>query len=286
MAHFFSVCNNHTITARLLRRIVAGLKNARKIEVVLLGVFTLAGASACQKQHPPSQDSAVTTGASSAESIQEAERLYHDRADLMKVREAIVQLRHAQLTDGGNYEIAWRLAKYDYYLGSHSPNEGEKEIAFRDGIEAGKLAVKLQDGKPDGHFWLGANYGGSAETSTLAGLAEVEDIKGEMETVIKLDEKYEGGSAYMVLGETFLEAPILLGGDRGKAVQYLERGLRLGPNNALLRVHLAEAYLAVNRKEEARKQIDTIIKMKPDPDYLPEYDDAVTLARKLQGKLK
>src|SRR5437870_5601214 len=141
----------------------------------------------------------------------------------MKVREAIVQLRHAQLTDGGNYDVAWRLAKCNYYLGSHSPNEGEKENAFREGIKAGKLSVTLQDKKPDGHFWLGANYGGTAETSTLAGLTEVEDIKREMEIVIKLDEKYEGGSAYMVLGQTFLEAPLLLGGDREKAVEYLEK---------------------------------------------------------------
>ena len=87
----------------------------------------------------------------------------------MKVRQAIVALRQVQADDPTNYDIAWRLAEFDYFLGSHSSDSGEKDKSFREGIEAGKLAVKLQDGKPEGHFWLGANYGGSAEMSTLAG---------------------------------------------------------------------------------------------------------------------
>jgi len=261
------------------------VENTKKKTIFFLGVLTLLAVTSCHKQ-PAKTEEPVPEKQSSAEIIQDADRLYAERSDLQKVREALVALRHAQLTDGGNYELAWRLAKYDYFVGAQSPDEGEKEKVYREGIEAGRLAIKLQDAKPDGHFWLGANYGGSAETSILAGLAEVEDIRHEMETVIKLDERYEGGSAYMVLGQTYLEAPMLFGGDREKAVIYLEKGLRVGAGNALLRLHLAEAYLAANRKEQARKQIDTLLAMKPDPNYLPEYDDAVVKARKLQDKLK
>jgi len=222
----------------------------------------------------------------SSEAIAEADRLYEGRADLMKVRQAIVVLRQAQAGDPTNYDIAWRLAEFNYFLGSHSSDSGEQDKAFREGIQAGKLAVKLQDGKPEGHFWLGANYGGSAETSTLAGLGEVEDIKREMETVIKLDEKYQDGSAYMVLGQVYLESPTLLGGDTQKAVSYLEKGLRLGPDNELMRLHLAEAYAQAHRNEDARKQIDMLLAMKPVPGYEAEYNEAVEGARKLQEKLK
>jgi len=222
----------------------------------------------------------------SSEAIAEANGLYEGRADLMKVRQAIVTLRQAQAGDPTNYEIAWRLAESNYFLGSHSSDSGEQDKAFREGIEAGKLAVKLQDGKPEGHFWLGANYGGSAELSTLAGLSEVEDIKREMETVIKLDEKYQDGSAYMVLGQVYLESPRLLGGDTQKAISYLEKGLRLGPDNDLMRLHLAEAYAQAHRNEDARKQIDALLAMKPAPGYETEYNEAVEGARKLQEKLK
>src|SRR5437773_10498669 len=154
----------------------------------------------------------------SSEAISEADGLYEGRADLMKARQAIVTLRQAQAEDPTNYDIAWRLAEFDYFLGSHTSDSGEQDKAFREGIEAGKLAVKLQDGKPEGHFWLGANYGGSAQLSTLSGLSSFDDIKHEMETVLKLDEHYQSASAYMALGRLYLEAPRLLGGDAQKAV--------------------------------------------------------------------
>jgi tetratricopeptide (TPR) repeat protein len=221
-----------------------------------------------------------------AESIAESEQFYAGRADLVKVRQGLVVLRQAQASDQGNYELAWRLAKFSYYLGAHTPESAERDKAFRDGVEAGKLAVKLQDGKPDGHFWLGANYGGSAKASVLSGLTEFDDIKSEMETVLKLDEGYQAGSAYMVLGQLYLEAPRFLGGDTQKAIQNLEKGLRFGPDNSLLRAHLAEAYAEANRNEDARKQIDTLLAMKPAPGFEPEHDEAVLQVRKLQEKIK
>ncbi len=212
--------------------------------------------------------------------------LYAGRGNLNKVRQGLVALRQAEAADPANYELAWRLAKFNYYLGAHSSDENEREKAFREGTDAGKLAVKLQDGKPDGHFWLGANYGGTAQLSTLSGLAEIEDIKREMEAVLKLDEGYSAGSAYMVLGQVYLEAPRLLGGDTQKAIDYFQKGLRFGPTNSLLRWHLAQAYADANRKEDARKEIETLLAMKPAPGYEPEYDEAVMQARKLEEKIK
>jgi hypothetical protein len=218
--------------------------------------------------------------------IGEADQLYALREDLSKVRLGIAHLRQARIADYGNYEAAWKLAMFDYYLGAHTSDERERDAAFREGIDSGKIAVQLQENKPDGHFWLGANYGGSAEHSTLAGLANVEDIRGEMERVTKLDEAYQGGSTYLALGQLYLQAPRVLGGDHQKAVQLLEKGLRFGDNNALLRLKLAEAYYAANRDADARKQIDFILKMTPDPNYLPEYKEAVEKAKELQGKFK
>jgi len=221
-----------------------------------------------------------------AEAIAEADQLYAGRADLMKIRQALVALRQSQADDPTNYELAWRLAKFNYYLGAHTSDSSEKEKSFYDGIAAGKLAVKLQDGKPDGHFWLGANYGGNAKLSVLAGLSDFEDIRQEMEAVLKLDERYQSGSAYMALGQLYLEAPRILGGDAQKAVEYLEKGARVGPDNALLRWHLAAAYADLHRNEDARKQIDYLLAMKPAPGYEPEYEEAVAEVRKLQEKLK
>jgi tetratricopeptide (TPR) repeat protein len=266
------------------RRGIDSHENGRKCALLIVVIVIAAGVVSCRKAASVSEDSAAARPA--AEAIAEADELYAGRADLVNVRRGVVVLRQAQAEDQTNYDLAWRLAKFDYYLGAHTPEPTERDKAFHDGVEAGQLAVKLQDGKPDGHFWLGANYGGKAKTSMLSGLSEIDDIKHEMETVLKLDEKYQSGSAYMVLGQVYLQAPGLLGGDTQKAIEYLEKGLRFGPDNALLRAHLAEAYVEAHRNDDARKQIDALLSMKPAAGYEPEHDEALVEVRKLQEKIK
>jgi tetratricopeptide (TPR) repeat protein len=107
-----------------------------------------------------------------------------------------------------------------------------------------------------------------------------------METVLKLDEGYQNGSAYLGLGQLYLTAPKALGGDTQKAVEYLEKGLRIGPNNALLRARLAQAYHAANRNGDAQNQIDAVLKMTPDPNYAAEQKDAADIVNKLAEKMK
>jgi len=256
-----------------------------KNPALLIGcVALLMAAISCRKAATATYDRAAVRPV--AEAIAEADRFYAERTDLVKVRLGIVSLRQAQADDIANYDLAWRLSKFDYYLGAHSPDSTEQDKAFREGTDAGKLAVKLQEGKPEGHFWLGANYGGSAQISTLAGLSQIEDIKREMEAVIRIDEGFQSGSAYMVLGQVYLQAPRMLGGDVQQALNYLEKGVKLGPNNALLRLRLAQAYAADHRNAEAQKEIDALMTMKPSPGYEPEYNEAVTGARKLEEKIK
>jgi hypothetical protein len=93
-----------------------------------------------------------------------------------------------------------------------------------------------------------------------------------------------GGSAYLVLGQIELHTPGLLGGSKKRAVEWMEKGLAFGSQNAFLRLGLAEAYLAVKRTQDARRQLDFILSMKPDPDYLPEYDEAAAKARAIIAK--
>jgi Tfp pilus assembly protein PilF len=105
-----------------------------------------------------------------------------------------------------------------------------------------------------------------------------------METVLKLDESFEGGSAFVALGQLDLELPQMLGGDPARAAATLERGLRYGANNSLLHLRLAEAYLQLKRKDDARRELNWIVNAKPNPDYLPEHDKALKSARELLDK--
>jgi tetratricopeptide (TPR) repeat protein len=244
----------------------------------------LATGASCRKQSVEAPAEVESRPVST--SISEADALYSQRSDLTKVRQALVVLRQAMAEHPTDYGIAWRLAKFNYYVGSHSADREQQDKVFHDGIEAGELAIKLDDNKPEGHFWLGANYGGNAEISTLAGLTDIEDIKREMDAVIKIDPSFESGSAYMALGQVYLKAPKIFGGDTDKAIGYLEQGIKIGPNNGLMRARLAQAYFAAHRNADAQKEIDALLSMKPIPGYEPEYNDAVRIAKELQEKMK
>jgi tetratricopeptide (TPR) repeat protein len=259
-------------------------KNSPKTAVLLATLTMMIVVPGCRKT---SGEVVVTPPVIvSADVVGQADEFYAGRSDVMKVRQALVALRQAQTDSPTNYEIAWRVARSNYYLGAHTTDETEKEKAFHDGVEAGKLAVKLNNDRVEGHFWLGANYGGNAEISTLAGLTDIDNIKREMEAVLKIDEHFEGGSAYLGLGQMYLKAPKIFGGDVGKAIDYLEKGVKVGPNNGLMHLRLAQAYAEANRDNDARAQLKTLFENKPTPGYEPEYNDAVKEGRELEAKLK
>jgi tetratricopeptide (TPR) repeat protein len=264
---------------------VRGSSRFQRLYPALLVAGLLGFALSSCSSRPEVQETAQDKQAA-AEMVAQADKLYGERAELRRAREGIILLRRAMAADTGSYDAAWRLSRLNYFLGAHTSDESERDRAYSEGVEAGRRAVNLQDAKPEGHFWLGANLGGRAQTSMLSGLTAVDEIRHEMERVIQLDEGFQGGSAYMALGQVYLEAPRLMGGDSKRAVEILEKGLRFGENNPPYRLRLAQAYIAVNRREDARRELNAILSMTPNPDYIPEYNDAVTEARKLLDQAK
>src|SRR2546428_43892 len=95
----------------------------------------------------PTKGAAPTADNNSASSnIAQADQLYPQREDLTRLEQGIVLLRQAVTNDPNSYDANWRLAKFDYYLATHTDGE-YRDRAFRDGINAGKSAVQLQSDK-------------------------------------------------------------------------------------------------------------------------------------------
>lgn len=265
-------------------------KSQQKLRSALIGCafFTIAiSGFGCDKSAEPVASSSGGSDAKmAADRIAEADALWEGRDDLQKARVAVASLRQARTADYNNYEAAWKLARASFYVGDHTDEDGERDDMFREGTEAGKVAVQLEPTKPEGHFWLGANYGGTAAHSTIANLSSFQDIKTEMEAVMKIDESYQGYSAYLGLGRLYLQAPRMLGGDSAKAIEYLEKGLKLNPNHSLMRYHLAQALESNNRGAEAKKQLETLMATTPDAKYMAEHNTAVMKAKKLLEKME
>lgn len=222
------------------------------------------------------------TAAATADLIKQADELYRQREDLAKLRESIAVLKRARNADRAeNFETSWRLAQANYFLGKHSTDAKESDKAFADGITSARAAVRLNPNAAEGHFWLGACLGGEAEKSPFTkGIMSMGEIRESMRKVIEIEPAYEGASAFDALAQLELKGGFA-GGKAEKALEFLEKGLAVDKTNPYSNLHLAEAFLALDRKADAKKQIDVLLKMQPNPDYQPEYNDAVRQAKKL-----
>src|SRR5438132_13819693 len=138
------------------------------LSVSLALCVLVAMGAGCKKRSTIEQTQTLADVNSAVLKTREADALYAQRENLSKVRQGLTLLRQAQLEDSGSYDVTWRLAKFDYYLGAHTTDADEGYKAFQEGIEAGKKAVSLQPNKAEGHFRLGANHGGRATARALA----------------------------------------------------------------------------------------------------------------------
>ena len=105
-----------------------------------------------------------------------------------------------------------------------------------------------------------------------------------MNTSIAIDPNYQNASAYDGLGQLEMATRTLKGGTIGKAIEYYEKGLELSPANANIRLHLAEAYLAAKKDGDARKQLNTLFTLVPNPAYAVEHNIAVEKGKALMSK--
>ena len=254
-------------------------KLSQIISLLLLAGWLMAGCVGNQ-----SEQTTVGETVSVAELVTHADALYKEREDAAKLRDGLQLLRRARVADGNNYEAAWKLAKFNYFMGDNTKDEALRDKSFKDGITVAKSAIKLQPAQPDGYFWLGANLGGQAEGNILDGAANLAEIRQNMQKVIEIQPDYEGAMAYVALAQIELETRGMMGGSAEKAVGYLEQALKLDKRNSFTYLYLAEAYLYLNRKPEAKKMLAAMRGIAPNPDYLPERRAIEEDAKKLEAK--
>ncbi|HEV2492944.1 MAG TPA: tetratricopeptide repeat protein [Terriglobia bacterium] len=222
---------------------------------------------------------ATTTRYSIPAQARAADDYFLGRQNLVNVRHGIDLLRDAIARDSQDYESWWRLARFYNFWGRRAP-DSEKIRLLKQAVECGKKAVALQPNRVEGHFWLGASYGLLAEESNLLeGLRLIDPVRYEMETVVRIDQDYAEGSALQILGRVDYSAPFFKGGDKQRSIQLLEECLKKHPDNPQTMLYLADSYLAVGRRPEARTLLEKILTLCPDPQYGPEVDDYQAEAR-------
>ncbi len=248
---------------------------------ITIGLLVFLSAS-CAKKVETEPLVTPADAAKISETLTKSEALFKERSELAKLREAVKSLASVRNADARNFEVEWKFAKFNYFLGKQSTDEKEKEKAFEDGVQAGKIASRIETHKADGYFWYAANLGEQAKASPVTvGVKSIDDIRQAMNKVIEIQPDYQSASAYDALAQVELSTAGMMGGKPEKAVEYLEKALTISKENTYIFLHLAEAYIAVGKKADAKKQLEYLLKMKPNPDYLHEYNETTEKAKKL-----
>jgi hypothetical protein len=212
--------------------------------------------------------------------------LYANRSDLASARRAALGWNAAVERDPRDFESAWKLARADYWLGSHA-NAAERRSFLEQGIEAGRKAATLEPGRPEGHFWTAANMGSLAESYGLrAGLKYRKPIKEELETVLAIDPAFQAGSADRALGRWYFKVPGLFGGSNKSAEAHLRASLVHDPHSTVTHFFLAELFIDEHRTGEARAELQLVVDAPFNAEWAPEDRDYKARALALLPTLK
>ena len=222
-----------------------------------------------------------------AQPANDPDALYRARTALTSAQRAAAIWADRLATDTRDFESAWKLARVQYWLGTNGLAEPHRRAALEAGIAAARQAVALDTHKPEGHFWIAANMGALAESFGLRqGLRYRGAIRDALEIVLALDPAFQQGSADRALGRWYHQVPRLFGGDKRKSEEHLRKALSYNPNSVITRVFLAETLMALNRKEESRKELEAAIAAPEDPEWAPENRAFRTRARQLLASLR
>jgi hypothetical protein len=211
--------------------------------------------------------------------------LYAQREDLTKARQAADAWTQRVKANPKDFESSWKLAKALYWLGGHGPEAGRR-ADLEAGMAAADAAIALDAKRPEGHFWKAANMGALAESFGMRqGIKYRKPIRESLETVLKIDPKFQAGSADRALGRWYFKVPGLFGGSNAKSEQHLRKSIEYDPNSTASHFFLAETLLDMGRKADARAALQKVLDVPIDAEWAPEDREFKQKAKVLLGKI-
>lgn len=214
-------------------------------------------------------------------SAQSPDALYGDRENIDSARRAANGWAQQVKANPKDFESAWKLARALYWLGGHGPEAGRR-ADLEAGIVAADAAIALEPNRPEGYFWKAANMGALAESFGLRqGIKYRKTIREALETVLKIDPKFQAGSADRALGRWYFKVPGLFGGSDEKSVEHLRKSLEYDPNSTASHFFLAETLLDMGKKAEARAELQKVLDAPIDAEWAPEDREFKQKAQKL-----
>jgi tetratricopeptide (TPR) repeat protein len=160
--------------------------------------------------------------------------------------------------DPGNETGLCLWARILLQLGDDAPGRREKRGWYAKARAAADTLRRRSPGNPDGPMWWATAQGKIGQLDGMVSSAGmVRGLKRAYQRVLELDSGY--ALAWYALGRLYAELPSLLGGSLNRAEDCLRHGLATDPNYTIIRLELARVYARRRRRDEARRELETML---------------------------
>lgn len=223
----------------------------------------------------------------SLESIERGDALYSQRTESDGAKQALAEFVKAASEDPSSVTPLWKAARACYWIADHTSSKKEKLALIEKGIALAQQAIALDPKCVEAHFWLGGIYGTYGETKgIMKSLAMVKPIREEMSTIIRLNDRYQGGAGYRVSGIVDYKVPSFVGGNKKRALEQLNKALAIDPTNAFNLYYMAEFLSSNGGKQQAKEHLKTLQTLTTSEDVDgPDLKMIQEKGRKLQEKI-
>lgn len=156
------------------------------------------------------------------------------------------------------------LAQLDLWLCEigHTRNDDKLiKQAAGDGASAAEKAIALDPSSSEAHRLEGESLSQLIPHVFAGGPRLGPRSTRELDKAIELDAK--NGSAYIARAYNYFFAPKAFGGDKQKAAEMLQKAIELDPNSDTAHIWLAQVYLALGKKEDALREVNTSRQLDP-----------------------
>lgn len=216
--------------------------------------------------------------------IAEADLLYRARSDISQVKKSVELLRSANKR---GFEVSWRLARSLFFLGQEAEPRNLAPGYHREGIKAARQARKERPERVEAHFWLGVNLALLAQTeSTIMAIAHALQAKRALSRSIDIDPGYHAAGPLRVIARLQHKLPSMLGGGALRARENYERALSLAPENTVTRIYFAELLQEMGSLEEARRELEAVLRSPFYPTWAFEIERDNALAQAMLKNMK
>jgi tetratricopeptide (TPR) repeat protein len=209
--------------------------------------------------------------------------------DTLSGAQKTAALLEKQLAENPTWEQGWHWLGYARFMeGDALPAKSKgRKASFEAGMEAGKKAIALNETGAGGHHWYITNkacYG--RERGILRSVVYLPEILREVETVKKFDKKYDGGGPQRLLTGIILAVPGSLRKAQGysleDAANEMKEAIQVAPKHPRNLLFLADVYIEMGKKAEAKVLLDKLLSMTPDqcPGLEPELRQDQASAKK------